>query len=95
MINKAVEQINKKVSQEIQKSFLQLKGSYLDESHSAIDMLKSPNLGGEKQSQNSLEILLDRKVDQMDFNNMLNTKSNKKDTQIMNEQIAILHRQID
>ena len=49
LITKGVDQINKKVNQEIQKSFLQLKGSYLDESHSGIDILNS-NIGGEKQS---------------------------------------------
>ena len=39
--------------------------------------------------------LLNRKVDQIDFNNMLGTKTNKKDTQMISEQVNILHKQIE
>lgn len=61
LISKGVEQITKKVNAEIQRSFQQLKGSYLDDSHTgALDTLE-PNFG--EKTQNSVQQILDRKVD--------------------------------
>lgn len=78
---------------EIQRSFQQLKGSYLDDSNSGLGAL-SLGLGGDH-CQSQLMTILNRKVDHMDFHNMLGTKTNKKETSMMQEQINILHKQIE
>ena len=46
-------------------------------------------------SQNEIMNLLSRKVDHIDFNSMMNSKTSKKETSMVFEQIKILHKQIE
>ena len=81
VIQRTIESIEKKIKLEIKNGLAQVKGSYLnDESNIEAKGLDSGGYG-----QEYMQSMLNRKVDNQDFNSILNTKTSKKDTQMMYE----------
>lgn len=67
---------------EIQRSFNEIRGSYLDDSNNGPDALNQM-LGGGDRNSNQYMNMLNRKVDQIDFNKIMSTKTNIKETSMM------------
>ena len=82
-----MESLEKKVKAEIKIAALNIKGSYLNEESMAEGKNVSGGCSGSGHpgdaSSEYFESMLSRKVDKQDFNAFLNSKTSKKDTQMI------------
>ena len=85
-----MENFEKKIRIEIKNAVASVKGSYLN------DESNTDGKGGDGSGygQEYIQSTLGQKVNIQDFNRIINTKTNKKDTVMIYDQICEMHKQL-